>query len=145
NPNRPSYDLNGNILNLLRSGKTAEVDGLVTYGAMDNLVYSYDGNRLLKVTESAVTTEGFKDGSNEGNDYGYDDNGNMIIDLNKGIGTSLEDLSNKITYNHLNLPQRVQKSPTAYIDYIYDATGRKLRQVAVENDRTKITDYAGEF
>src|SRR5690606_27996784 len=84
NPNRPSYDLNGNILNLLRSGKTAEVDGLVTYGAMDNLVYSYDGNRLLKVTESAVTTEGFKDGSNEGNDYGYDDNGNMIIDLNKG-------------------------------------------------------------
>jgi len=46
-------------------------------------------------------------------EYAYDQNGNMIQDLNKGIGN--------IEYNYLNLPQKVMKSPTNYLTYVYDA------------------------
>jgi RHS repeat-associated protein len=50
-----------------------------------------------------------------------------------------------ITYNHLNLPQTVTKGNEA-INYIYDATGRKLAQTVSKNTIVnKRTDYAGEF
>jgi RHS repeat-associated protein len=50
-----------------------------------------------------------------------------------------------ISYNHLNLPQTVTKGNEA-INYIYDATGRKLAQTVSKNGLiNKRTDYAGEF
>lgn len=135
----PAYDLNGNIQNLFRYGKTGEdFTGKVLYGLMDDLLYNYNGNQLLKVIDDEVDTEGFKDGSNSDEDYGYDLNGNMHMDKNKSLG------ENSITYNYLNLPQRVEKSPTEYVQYVYDAAGRKLKQVAVE-ETTKTTEYVGEF
>lgn len=138
----PAYDLNGNILNLFRNGKTGEdaSSGIVTYGLMDDLAYSYTaGNQLSKVTDDEIDTEGFKEGSNTDDDYAYDVNGNMHMDKNKNLN------SNSITYNYLNLPQRVERSPTEYVQYVYDATGRKLRQIVVEGGVTKSTDYGGEF
>ena len=56
---------------------------------MDNLVYTYDsGNKLKKVSDSGNTHYGFKDGSLSNDDFGYDANGNMILDKNKGLPTS---------------------------------------------------------
>jgi RHS repeat-associated protein len=131
------YDLNGNIMKLTRYGK--KDDTTDPYGLMDNLNYTYTGNQLTRVDDAIARNtaeEGFKEAtqSTSGSDYGYDANGNLIKDLNKGI------LS--IEYNHLNLPSKVKKSNTEYIVYTYDATGRKLRQ-QVFGTESKTTDYIG--
>ena len=95
-----TYDKNGNIINLRRNG---DLDDPSTVFQIDNLNYFYpaNSNRLSKVTDLTNNTSGFKDGTNTTDDYLYDANGNMVKDLNKGIGTSTV---NGITYNHLNLP-----------------------------------------
>src|SRR5690606_30150809 len=107
------------------------------------LTYGYSGNKLLSVTD-AVTTPTlmkgeFKDGNKTGNDYDYDDNGNLIQDLNKGIA------ANGITYNHLNLPSSITTT-SGNISYIYDASGTKLRKTVTEGSSvTSITDYSGNY
>lgn len=139
------YDLNGNIISLIRNGENG--------AEIDNLEYYYGGvtassNKLLYVKDNAPSIsrpKGFFDG-NAGisQDYAYDDNGNMTHDLNKGIGTTVSDSENKITYNYLNLPETVSKGGNS-IRYIYDATGRKLSQVTTFGTSQKQTDYIGEF
>ena len=47
---------------------------------MDNLRYTYDGNKLTSVTDLEGIAFGFKDGTNTGDDYTYDANGNMTKD-----------------------------------------------------------------
>lgn len=137
-----SYDLNGNIQTLTRN------DDRLT-GTMDILTYDYgsdntQSNRLLKVTDAGDNSTGFIEGTNTGNDYVYDANGNLKRDLNKGIGTTLTDANNNITYNFLNLPQTVTKGENT-IRYIYDATGRKLVQQVGVGPGVQKTDYIGEF
>ncbi len=129
------YDLNGNIESLTRRGKGSAI--------IDNLVYNYEdnekSNRLRKVEDGNSHASGFKDGADVANEYLYDDNGNMIKDLNKGIET--------IYYNHLNLPYLVDmEDPGDSIEYTYDAAGIKLRQRVFQSDTLfKTTDYVGEF
>jgi RHS repeat-associated protein len=126
------YDQNGNILSLTRNDRRAS-------GTMDALAYAYLGNQLLKVTDSGDKNMGFKDGTNLGNDYAYDANGNMTTDRNKDITA--------IAYNHLNLVAQVTKSSNEQVRYAYDATGRKLRQdhYLVNGMLKKRSDYAGEY
>jgi RHS repeat-associated protein len=133
-----NYDLNGNIINLQRKG-----DG----GALiDNLTYNYGtgatfSNKLLYVTDGVVNTtdkvKGFNDGNTAGNDYTYDVNGNMLTDKNKGI-------TGNITYNHLNLPAKVVRSNSS-VDYLYDAGGIKLGQLANFGGGQKFTEYVGPW
>jgi hypothetical protein len=93
-------------------------------------------------------------------DYIYDVNGNMVQDLNKDIVSQSGD---GIVYNHLNLPYkvRVQKGSNTEkgnIQYIYDASGVKLRKITTEAEATithngnqyntsiiTTTDYIGGF
>ena len=131
-----TYDKNGNILTLRRKGHIVADPSLGTgshFGQMDNLSYTYDsGNKLLKVIDYGNDNYGFKDGTNTGNDYTYDANGNMKTDANKGI-TGIE-------YNHLNLPTAVTVNGQN-INYTYDATGTKLRKVVSGTT----TEYAGNY
>lgn len=139
-----SYDKNGNIINLTRSGEIVgggtvpDINNPAHFGAMDNLTYIYDaGNRLQIVSDSANDTYGFKDdltGATLDNttDYGYDSNGNMKSDTNKNISN--------IVYNYLNLPTQVTIGGLN-INYVYDATGTKLQKTV--NSLT--TDYAAGF
>ncbi|MFD0963243.1 DUF6443 domain-containing protein [Pseudofulvibacter geojedonensis] len=131
------YDKNGNILDLNRK----DVSGV----SMDELDYTYNFNQLIKVTDSG-NAEGFKDGTNSGDDYAYDVNGNMTSDANKKI-TSIE-------YNHLNLPTKVTFSNNdanitgaGEIEYVYDATGVKLKKVAKQAALSSGTStfYAGNY
>ncbi|MCK8479024.1 DUF6443 domain-containing protein [Psychroserpens algicola] len=132
NTNGVQYDKNGNIVALRRIGETA---------TFDDLVYSYDGNQLSSVTDLITNqqTEGFIDGNTVGDDYDYDANGNITFDKNKGVTT--------ITYNHLNLPTQVEfnNSSSENIDYIYDATGLKMKKVVNDNGNITSTEYAGNF
>jgi hypothetical protein len=130
------YDLNGNIKRLERNGKAA--------AEMDILVYDYGtgpdrSNRLLKVTDSADDAEGFKEGTATAQDYAYDNNGNMISDLNKDIQS--------IQYNYLNLPEKITKVNGEYIKYLYDPSGRKWSQEVynAKNVLQKKSDYLGSL
>ncbi|MEM8568741.1 MAG: RHS repeat-associated core domain-containing protein [Bacteroidota bacterium] len=118
----PGYDLNGNIETLNRYGKA---------GIIDQLTYTYgdQGNQLQYVEDPTVEAEGFingHSGSTADPDYAYDDNGNLTQDFNKGIID--------ITYNHLNLPETVEKADGQSIKYTYDASGVKLQQIVGEGD-----------
>jgi RHS repeat-associated protein len=130
-----TYDLNGNIQTLYRTDASGTL--------MDSLHYNYgynenQGNVLLKVSDSG-TKDGFTDVPGTDNDYTYDRNGNLITDNNKTITS--------ITYNHLNLPEKVTKSTNEYLIYTYDATGRKLAQDLYTNTGVlkKRSDYRGEW
>jgi RHS repeat-associated protein len=126
-----TYDLNGNIKALKRKG-------YLTAAYMDDLSYTYTGNQLMKVEDSGNATSGFANGNTSTDDYAYDVNGNMSQDKNKGIDAG------NIRYNFLNLPRSVRKSGADSLQYIYDATGRKLRQ-QVYGATAKITDYIQEL
>lgn len=124
------YDYNGNITGVTRNGGS-------TGSSIDNLTYYYDsGNQLMKVTD-ASGTPGFKNGTNSGDDYTYDDNGNLIEDLNKGISL--------IEYNHLDLVTKVTFTDGKRIEFDYDAAGVKLQMRYVNGGITTTTDYIGGF
>jgi RHS repeat-associated protein len=131
------YDLNGNILRLSRKGAAGDL--------MDDLTYYYGqglmrSNKLLRVTD-AGNAQGFADGNTTGDDYTYDANGSMVGDRNKALYTT------PIAYNYLNLPEKITKDNGEQVQYLYDATGRKLSQTVYNSTgaRTKRSDYVGEF
>ncbi|WP_353151656.1 DUF6443 domain-containing protein, partial [Chryseobacterium sp.] len=76
------YDLNGNINTLNRTG--AAVGG--TAEVMDDLTYTYNGNRLSYIKESGRgnALSGYPLGAGQGQTIGYDGNGNMTSHLDKG-------------------------------------------------------------
>jgi len=131
-----AYDKNGNILGLKRHGQT----GASSYGLIDNLALTLNGNQL-KAVNDAVTASAynngfeFKDGAKVATEYTYDTNGNLTKDLNKNI-TSIQ-------YNMLNLPSVVSFSDASTITYIYGADGMKLRTVHKIGSTTTTTDYLG--
>lgn len=133
------YDKNGNIMRLKRYG----LHGMNDIAIIDDLTYKYMpfSNKLLKVKDLAIFSEGFNDGgSGDSDDYEYDNNGNMRKDLNKGLGTT-----NYTSYNYLNLPKKLTLAEGT-IDYIYDATGGKLeKKVTKSTGEVTVTQYDGKF
>jgi len=152
-----TYDLNGNILSLVRAGQTIskykpspfdEPLQDVNYTAIDDLKYKYFGNKLLWVDDDAVeraslrndfTDNGAKyDGKNSYAEFIYDANGNMVVDENKNI---------KLEYNYLDLPKTILVA-TGKLDYTYTAAGTKLQTVFIDGSEFPIsqtTDYCGSF
>ncbi len=132
-----TYDKMGNILTLDRKGHLDT--NATTFGEMDKLSYTYEptGHKLLSVTDAGNTTFGFKDGNTVGNDYQYDTNGSITVDKNKGI-TSIE-------HNHLDLPVKItfEEDTNKTIEYIYDATGSKLKKILNDSGTITTTEYAG--
>ena len=132
-----NYDKNGNITRLQRNG---EYDDLIQNLTIDDLVYSYNPtspNQLVKVDDQTDNPNGFKDGVNTGNDYSYDAYGNMTVDKNKGITL--------IKYNHLNLPTQITFGTSGNIQYIYNASGVKVRKIVTEGTSVQTTDYLSGF
>ena len=132
NENIGQYDFNGNITGLTRNGNGTSTNNI------DDLNYTYNGNQLTGVSDGATGADaalGFMDGNASGDDYAYDDNGNMTEDLNKGISN--------ISYNYLNLPEQITFNNGNSIQYIYDASGMKLEKQVTENSTTTTTDYVG--
>ncbi len=131
-----SYDQNGNILSLYRNNESGS--------PIDWLVYNYGeginrSNQLKSVTDQGIITKGFKDKNTSGDDYGYDTNGNMTSDKNKGI--------ENIHYNpYLNLTEEIIKDSGEKVKYIYDADGIKLAEEiypAGAQSPAKRLDYMG--
>ncbi|ALR29411.1 hypothetical protein ATE47_02165 [Chryseobacterium sp. IHB B 17019] len=142
-----SYDLNGNITSLQRNRNTEYIGAQL----MDNLSYSYTGNRLDTVTDSSGNYMGYPDTS--GNLIHYDANGNMTDHVDKAIL--------QIDYNYLNLPKYVKfnqyitgRNSAIYVNstYNYRADGSKIAKVYTFKDprisntlATTSTDYLDGF
>lgn len=142
-----AYDKNGNINSLQRQGHLNDSPTNTSFGIMDNLDYVYVGNKLQKVTDGSLVSEGFDDQIAGSVDYRYDENGNLLSDLNKFIGDTSTD---GISYNHLNLPTNITISGggnDGSIDYIYDATGMKIQKILNDTGQSSVTttDYAGNY
>ena len=151
-----AYDENGNI-------KQMRQWGVVGAGmkAIDNLTYNYlkTGssdeltNKLYAVTDEGIQNTkigDFLDNNTTGDDYEYDNSGNLTKDKNKRI--------DKISYNYLNLPYKITVNNDGgtlkgTITYIYDAAGNKLEKrvdeaAASSNNNTAkqtVSTYLGAF
>ena len=126
---RQSYDRMGNIQTQERYGSR----GGGSYGLIDDVTFSYDGNRLLKAEDAApaVTDAGvmdFEDGADAPTEYTYDTNGRLTSDKNTGI--------TGITYTPEGYPLVISYGNGNSTEYVYTADGRKLRatyRTAAEN------------
>ncbi|SEK63850.1 DUF6443 domain-containing protein [Parapedobacter koreensis] len=121
-----TYDRNGNIKTLVRTGTNST--------AVDNLTYNLTGNRLTSIVDAVTATDANYQlpGTTS---YTYDVNGNVKTRSNTGsTGNNIT----AITYNYLNLPQNLT-AVAGNVTYTYDATGRKLRSVNGINTQTR--DY----
>ena len=128
------YDQNGNIEQLKRYGLLDERLHL-----LDDLSYTYQGNRLRAVQDAGEAGAGFVDGAKVADEYRYDEAGNLISDKNKNI--------TNISYDPvLNLPLQIDFANGSRLEYVYDATGTKLQQKVVQvGGKSKITDYVQGF
>ena len=122
------YDLNGNVTSLTRKGVNSCITvgdtAIWSFGDIDNLSLTYNGNQLKKVTDQCadLTYAGamdFKDGANKTVEYLWDANGNMTRDRNKKIES--------VEYNVLNLPEKIEYYDGHIVRYTYAADGRKLK------------------
>jgi len=147
------YDLNGNLLYLLQKGI---VPGTQAPVVVDDLQYKYTlSNKLQSVTDNSPLGAlngklgDFADGTNGStDDYMYDDNGNLITDLNKNA-TGLGGSSNTrgISYNYLDKPEFIHIGGKGTIQLVYDADGNKLQKIFTpENGGAAIvTSYINGF
>ena len=123
------YDGNGNILSLQRTAAGTIVD---------DLSYSYSGNRLASLTENIrAVPEGdvYGGGSQATMGYSYDSNGNLLEDERRGL---------LFGYNGLGLLETVSGtggSLQARYRWLADGTKLGVRDGSGENGY----DYAGSF
>ncbi|TAE38111.1 MAG: DUF4237 domain-containing protein [Runella slithyformis] len=132
--NNVSYDQNGNIQTLQRSGLNASN----SWGLIDNLSYNYGTaiNQLNGISDASNVAKGFVDNGNN-NDYTYYPDGSLKSDANRGISL--------ISYNYLGLVEEIQLNTNGRkINYLYTADGQKLRKTIKETGKADfVVDYVG--
>ena len=114
------YDENGNITNLQRRG--LKQDG--EYGKIDNLNLKYDGNHLSSVEEDAKDYDyagSFEYKKLNGTGYKYNENGSLVADKSRGIAY--------IRYDFNNNPEMIYFTNGNTTEYVYSASGEKLRVI----------------
>lgn len=116
------YDLNGNITHLQRYGRMQDD----TFGTIDNLHVSLNGNQLSSVTDEAakVVSEGaidFNNADDGQSEYTYNSCGSLTSDTGRGIAM--------IEYDNCNNPLRIQFTNGNVTRYVYATDGRKLRTI----------------
>ena len=133
-----AYDCNGNILRMSQMGLRKDNSGSIL---VDGLAYTYTPgtNRLLGVQDAAASTTAdnlgdFNKIPHTGDDYGYDANGNLKTDRNKGI--------TNVVYNYLDQATTITLA-NKKIEYLYDATGSQLQKKVTEGTKVTTTSYVG--
>lgn len=116
------YDIGGNTISIQRNGLVGNDE----YNTLDNLILEYDGGRLGKVSDSGKDSNmngilQFRARDLETAPYSYDENGNMTKDMYKDIS--------QISYNILNLPEKVIFTTGEEICFWYDADGNKVHSI----------------
>ena len=142
------YDKNGNILGAYRQGLVDYYDEGLYYDTLDDYYINYRGNQKIAVESTGVGNPSYFDGSyfvdgvydSGTNEYSYNANGAMTMDLNRGISS--------IDYDLLGNIRKITLSGGT-VDYVYSADGTRQRTVrsirrgnAVLKDST---DYCGNL
>lgn len=148
--NNITYNLNSDILSLDRKGFRGYTyligSTLANFGDLDLLTYTYHEGRLVGVADNGKDDMGFVEQTSANtavdplnpstHEYLYNTNGHLIQDKNKGINT--------INYNHLNLATSIQMdNGTDQLDWLYTASGQKLRKTMTSTGVNHTRDYAG--
>ena len=97
-----------------------------TFGMIDDLTISYDGNQLVKVTDDAEALNysdalDFNDGADRECEYDYDSNGALTRDGNRGVKSITYDYGHHPSYINMNMT-----SGPRNITNDYTPDGRKL-------------------
>lgn len=138
------YDDNSRIMRLQRRGMKDNGK----FGEVDNLQLNYSAGHLAAVSDKADAVNQyaqmeFKDGSNDAQEYKYNNVGCLIRDTNKGI--------NNIIYDYLNHPKRIEFKNGNNIEYVYNVDGSKIMtkssgktSLAGANEQDE-TNYLNDF
>ncbi|HEY0056438.1 MAG TPA: RHS repeat-associated core domain-containing protein, partial [Pedobacter sp.] len=129
-----AYSKTGNIETLKR---TAVVSGATQ--TIDDLRYSYTGNRSTRIDDEGTPghkTLGFNEKAREADEIGFNDDGQMILDKNKGITGITYDANGNISKISLD------NTGTRYIEYEYNRLGAKLKKTSVNGTSVLVTEYA---
>lgn len=135
-----AYDQGGNLQSRNQKGMGV-VGGSLSIVDIDQLTYNYSaGSNKLEKVEDVVSTDygtnDFQNGNAGSTDYSYDANGNLTMDLNKGISN--------ISYTLLNKPEVITFSNGKTIRYSYTAAGDKVQELISEHvDGRKQRIYSG--
>jgi RHS repeat-associated protein len=151
-----TYDNNGNLLTMLQKGVVPGQSAPLT---IDDLRYAYNSysNKLSSVTDMMTSTNfngisgDFVDGTNAAGtpDYVYDNNGNVVMDLNR----NLQSLNNGaagtagVHYNYLDKPDQIRIPGKGTVLIVYDAEGQKLQRAFVPDAGGSglVTTYINQF
>ena len=114
-----AYNRNSAITSLTR---TSNGQG---YGNIDQLTYTYTGNRLKAISDAAspsVYNGGFEfvKKANHTQEYWYNTAGDLARDKNKGLAL--------IEYDFFGNPTRIQFRNGNVTEYVYSAAGQKLKE-----------------
>lgn len=138
---RMKYDGNGNILNYLRNGTSANP-------AMDDLDYEYIAgtNKLHKVVDHVTTStyaEDIKNGQSN-NNYKYDEIGNLIIDEASYLIDPVDHDKPMIEWNvygKISKVTKIKDGITTIISYTYDPSGNRISKTVNVNGVVSYTWY----
>lgn len=143
---RITYDANGNIATLQRSGATVGTlrDNLTYYYNKNNVATipsptggaagTLTNNQLLQVTDAGDVTAGYKPVA--GTAYSYDLQGRLTKDLSKQIQT--------ITWTTFNKPSTITRttgSTKPNLTFKYDAFGRRIYKLVDYPTTVATPDY----
>ena len=121
NSERFTYDEVGNVLSLQRFSNNRKIDDLhYDYGNEGNGLWSVNDNG--QDADDYSTIEYHNAETQADTTMRYDANGNLILDIDRGISV--------IHYNLLNLPDTIQFSNGCMIINLYDAAGRKYKSLS---------------
>ena len=130
NSERFTYDEVGNVLSLQRFSNNRKIDDL-------HYDYWNEGNCLWSVNDNGQdaddysTIEYHNAETQADTTMRYDANGNLILDIDRGISV--------IHYNLLNLPDTIQFVNGNQIVNLYDAAGRKYKSITYTVPVTAVT------
>ena len=119
-----TYNSNGSPLTLKRHGRYMITDRDIGYAIVNDMSFSYDGNRLTGISDAGfysgfTSPYVFHENPSADVGYAYDSNGSMTRNPNRHIGL--------LEYDSFNNPRLIQFTDGSVTEYVYDASGVKLK------------------
>ena len=119
-----TYNSNGSPLTLKRHGRYMITDRDIGYALVNDMSFSYDGNRLTGISDAGfysgfTSPYVFHENISADIGYAYNSNGSMTRNPDRHIGL--------IEYDCFNNPRLIQFTDGSVTEYVYDASGVKLK------------------
>ena len=119
-----TYNSNGSPLTLKRHGRYMFTDRDIGYALVNDMSFSYDGNHLTGISDAGsysgfTSPYVFHENTSADVGYAYNSNGSMTRNPDRHIGL--------IEYDSFNNPCLIQFTDGSVTEYVYDASGVKLK------------------